>query len=180
MKFFPVIETERLVLREPKPEDLQSVYAIHSDSEVMRYYGVLPYDSIEKAEKHLNWLSSLFKENTGLRPVITPKDEDVYIGDVGFYDFESKHNRAEIGYILGKDYWGKGIMTEALGAVLGYGFIEMNLNRVQALIDPRNTASKNVVQKNGFSYEGTFREYEYENGAYIDLDMYSLLRREFR
>jgi ribosomal-protein-alanine N-acetyltransferase len=179
MKPFPIIETERLILRGPKPEDLQRVYEIHPDAEVMRYYGVLPYDSVEKAKKHLNWLCSLFREDKGLRPVITLKDEDVYIGDIGFYDFESKHSRAEVGYILGKDYWGKGIMTEALGAVLSYGFSEMNLNRVQALIDPRNIASKTVVEKQGFSYEGTFRKYEYEYGEYIDLDMYSLLRREF-
>ena len=127
MKPFPNIETERLILREPRQEDLQRVYEIHSDAEVMRYYGVLPYDSVEEAKKHLDWLSSLYREDKGLRPVITLKDEDTYIGDVGFYDFESKHNRAEVGYILGKDYWGKGIMTEVAQEVIRFGFESMGL-----------------------------------------------------
>jgi RimJ/RimL family protein N-acetyltransferase len=179
MKGFPIIETKRLILRGPKTKDLESVYDIHSDPEVMRYYGVLPYDSTEKAQKHLDWLSSLHKENKGLRPIITLKDEDTYIGDVGYYDYEKKHNRAEIGYILGKDYWGNGIMSEALEAMLSYGYNEMGLNRVQALIDPRNTSSLRVAEKQGFTYEGTFRDYELEYGAYIDLDMYSLLKREY-
>ena len=180
MKDFPIIETERLILRRPLPKDIQSVYDIHSDPEVMRYYGVLPYQSTEKAQKHLDWLSSLHKENKGLRPVITIKGEDKYIGDVGYYDYEEKHNRAEIGYILGKNHWGNGIMSEALEAMLSYGFNAMGLNRVQALIDPRNIGSKRVVEKLGFTYEGTFRDYELEYGEYIDLDMYSLLRREHR
>ena len=179
MKDFPIIETKRLILRGPKSKDLDTVYEIHSDQEVMRYYGVLPYDSSEKAQKHLDWLSSLHNENKGLRPIITIKDEDNYIGDVGYYDYEKRHNRAEIGYILGKDYWGKGIMSEALEAMLNYGFNVMGLNRVQALIDPRNTASLSLVEKYGFQYEGTFREYEFEYDEYINLGMYSLLKREF-
>ena len=179
MNDYPTIETERLILRGPKTSDLQLVYDIHSDPDVMRYYGVLPYDSEEKAQKHLDWLISLHTEKKGLRPVITIKGEDTYIGDVGYYDYEKKHNRAEIGYILGKDHWGKGIMTEALEAMLRYGFKRMNLNRVQALIDPRNKASMRVAEKQGFMYEGTFREYEFEYGDYIDLYMYSLLARDF-
>ena len=179
MKDYPIIETKRLLLRGPKPKDLEAVYEIHSDPEVMRYYGVLPYDSPEKAKKHIDWLASLHKENKGLRPIITLKGEDNYIGDVGYYDYEKKHNRAEIGYILGKEYWGKGIMSEALGAMLGYGFNEMCLNRVQALIDPRNMGSLRVAEKHGFTFEGTFRDYEYEYGEYIDLNMYSLLKREY-
>jgi len=179
MKNFPIIETKRLILRRPKTKDLDTVYEIQSDPEVMRYYGVLPYDSSEKAQKHLDWLLSLHNENKGLRPIITIKGEDHYIGDVGYYDYEKRHNRAEIGYILGKNYWGKGIMSEALEAMLIYGFNVMGLNRVQALIDPRNMASLRLVEKFCFQYEGTFREYECEYGEYIDLGMYSLLKRDF-
>jgi ribosomal-protein-alanine N-acetyltransferase len=179
MDDFPLIETERLLLRGPKPEDLQHVYRIHSDPEVMRFYGVLPYDSVEKAQKHLDWLYSLHREGKGLRPVITVKGLDTYIGDVGYYDYEQKHHRAEIGYILAKEYWGNGFMSEALEAMLKYGFNEMGLNRVQALIDPRNQASQRVIEKQGFKYEGTFREYELEYGEFVDLDIHSLLKSEY-
>lgn len=179
MNEFPKVVTKQLILRGPEPKDLQHVYDICSDPEVMRYYGVKPYDSMEKAEKHLDWLASLHRENKGLRWVITLKDEDQYIGDVGFFNYEVKHNRAEIGYILGKEHWGKGIMTEAIEAVLTYGFNEMNLNRVQALIDARNRASIRVAEKQGFKYEGTLRDYEQEYGEYIDLEMHSLLARHF-
>lgn len=180
MNLFPTITTERLILRGPLGKDKNPIFEIHSDSDVMKYYGVKPYSSIENAQKHLEWLEKLHREEIGLRWVITLKEENQYIGDVGFYDYEKRHNRAEIGYILGKQYWGKGIMTEAINAALEYGFNEMKLNRIQALIDPRNKASKRVAEKHGFQYEGTFRDYEYEYGEYIDLDMYSLLQRDYK
>jgi len=161
-------------------KDMQPMFDIHTDPDVMRYYGVKPYDTMEKSKKHLDWLTKLHREEIGLRWIITLKDEDTCIGDVDFYDWEKKHSRAEIGYILGKQYWGKGIMTEAIKAALDYGFNEMNLNRIQALIDPRNDASKRVAEKHGFQYEGTFRDYEYEYGGFIDLNMYSVLKREYK
>jgi len=179
MKPPPELATERLLLRGPQEKDLQPAYAIHSDPEVMRFYGVLPHQTTEKTREHLDWLAKLHREEIGLRWVITLKDMDQYIGDVGFYDYEKKHNRAEIGYILGKQHWNHGIMTEVIKAALDYGFNEMNLNRVQALVDPRNKGSQKVLEKQGFSYEGTFRDYEYEYGEYIDLDIHSLLRREY-
>ncbi|TFH14025.1 N-acetyltransferase [Candidatus Bathyarchaeota archaeon] len=178
MDDFPKIAIGRLLLRGPMDKDLQNIYDIHVDPEVMRYYGVLPYDSLEKARKHLDWLTMLHKDNKGLRWIITLKGIDNYIGDVGFYDYEEKHKRAEIGYILGRDHWGKGIMSEAVEAALRYGFNELGLNRVQALIDPRNQASKRVAEKQGFQYEGTFRDYEREYGEFIDLEMHSLLARD--
>lgn len=159
---------------------MKPMFDIHTDPDVMRYYGVKPYDTLEKSKKHLDWLTKLHREEIGLRWIITLKDEDTCIGDVGFYDWEKKHSRAEIGYILGKQYWGKGIMTEAIKIALDYGFNEMNLNRIQALIDPRNNASKRVAEKHGFQYEGTFRDYEYEYGDFIDLNMYSVLKREYK
>ena len=180
MKSFPKLTTERLILRGPLEKDRQPMFDIHTDPDVMKYYGVEPYASLDKAQEHLDWLTKLHREEIGLRWVITLKDIDQYIGDVGFYDYERKHNRAEIGYILGKQHWGKGIMTEAIKASLDYGFNEMNLNRIQALIDPRNEASKRVAAKHGFQYEGTFRDYEYEHGGFIDLNMYSVLRREYK
>jgi len=180
MKPFPKLTTQRLVLRGPMEKDMQPMFDIHTDPDVMRYYGVKPYDTLDKSKKHLDWLTKLHREEIGLRWIITLKDEDTYIGDVGFYDWEKKHSRAEIGYILGKQYWGKGIMTEAIKAALDYGFNEMNLNRIQALIDPRNNASKRVAEKHGFQYEGTFRDYEYEYGGFIDLNMYSVLKREYK
>ncbi len=161
-------------------KDLEPNFQIHTDPEIMKYYGILPYDSLEKSKEHLDWLAKLHREEVGLRWIITYKDEDECIGDVGFYDYEKKHSRAEIGYILGKEHWGKGIMTEAIKAALDYGFNEIKLNRVQALIDPRNEASKRVAEKHGFKYEGTFRDYEYEHGGFIDLNMYSALKSEYK
>lgn len=179
MKPFPELVTKRLLLRGPLEKDVKRVYDVHSDPNVMRYYGFKPYTSLDKAWEHIKWLKKLHEEEIGLRWVITFKEEDDYVGDVGFYDYEKKHNRAEIGYILEKKHWGKGVMSEALKAALGYGFDVMKLNRIQALIDPRNAASLSVAEKHGFQYEGTFRDYEYEYGGYIDLGMYSVLRCEY-
>ena len=179
MKSYPVIETERLILRGPKQSDLQAIYDVHTDPDVMRYYGVPLYDSLDKAQRDFDWMNKLVAEKTGFRPVITLKDDDVYIGDVGFDNYVKKSNRMELGYILAKKHWGKGLMTEAIRAVLEYGFMEMELNRVQALVDPRNVGSRRVLEKNGFKYEGTLREYEFEIDGYVDLEMYSILKREF-
>jgi ribosomal-protein-alanine N-acetyltransferase len=179
-KAFPVLKTARLVLRQPSAGDVHGLYGVSQDADVMRYYGMEPFQTAQQALDELDWFSQSFHDSTGLRWIIAETDRGGYIGDLGYHKVSLQHSRAEVGYRLARVYWRRGIMTEALSKVLEYGFDMMALNRVEALVDPRNEASLRLLLKLGFTQEGTLREYEYEKGAFVDLIMMSLLRREWR
>jgi len=176
---FPVLETPRLVLRQARPGDVQRLFQVAQDEDVMCYFGTEPFESEQQALDAIDWQQRIWAEGTGVRWVITEPDHDAFIGDVGYFKFERQHRRAEVGYLLEKAYWRRGLMTEAMTAVLDYGFVSMGLNRVEALVDPRNAASVGLLRKLGFVQEGLLRDYEFERGAFIDLYMVSLLRREW-
>jgi ribosomal-protein-alanine N-acetyltransferase len=152
---------------------------VAQDEDVMRYFGTEPFTAEEQALDAIAWQQRIWAEGTGIRWVITEPDHDAFIGDVGYFKLERQHRRAEVGYLLAKAYWRRGLMTEAMTAVLDYGFASMDLNRVEALVDPRNAASVGLLRKLGFAQEGLLRDYEFERGAFIDLYMLSLLRREW-
>lgn len=176
---FPEIETKRLRLREIEVKDAEHMLTYLQDPEVMEYYGLPPFDSTDQVLDEIAWYSKIFTQQTGIRWGITLKDEDKVIGSMGFLNWVSMHHRVDIGYELNQEYWGKGIASEALQAVLAYGFETMELERVQALIEPANLASIHLVEKQGFLREGLLRNYEYGNGKFDDLLMYAILKKDF-
>jgi ribosomal-protein-alanine N-acetyltransferase len=93
-------------------------------------------------------------------------------------NYAPEHARAELGYVLSREHRGKGLMPEAVRAVIRFGFGRMELNRIQARCVAENTASARVMEKVGMTYEGTLRESEYIKGAFWDIKIYSILRRE--
>ena len=175
-KEFPVLETERLILREVKPEDAPSVFHYLSDKEVMKYYGMSPMSDVSEAVEEIDWYRRIFDEGTGIRWGIVIKGTSEVIGSCGFLQYSKQHARSEVGAELAKEHWRSGIMTEALSAVVHYGFTKMELMRIQALIEPENIASQLLFEKQGFLREGLLRKYEKVNGEFDDLYMYSLLR----
>ena len=176
---FPVLHTERLVLRRPVERDAQGLFRVARDPEVMRYYGVEPFATHDQALREVDWCNRIYAESTGIRWIITLRGQDEYIGDAGYSKYVAEHSRAELGYKLAQAHWRRGIMAEALTQVLDHGFQALELNRVEALVDPRNEASFKLLQRLGFDAEGVLREYEYEKEAFIDLVMMSLLRRQW-
>ena len=98
---------------------------------------------------------------------------------IGFYRTKFANYRSEIGYMLLSENHGKGIATEAVERVMKYGFNEMNLHSMEAIIDPRNSASERVLIKNGFVKEAHFLENEYWDGKFWDSVVFSLLKRNF-
>ena len=178
-KTFPTIETPRLKLRQPRAADVQPLLRMMQDKAVLRYFGIEPFKSEQESLAEVAWYNRIFDESKGIWWIITEKDTGDYIGDVGFFKYENRHARAEVGYKLSPAFWRRGIVTEALTQVVDYGFAEMGLNRIEALVDPRNTASLRVLEKLHFGAEGIMREYEIENGAPVDLAMLSLLKREW-
>jgi ribosomal-protein-alanine N-acetyltransferase len=167
-------------LRKPKIEDIKGFIEICAEKETMKYYGVAGacIKTKEEAIEQINWCNSQF-ENNGGRWIITRDDNDEYIGDIGFHSFQKDHNKVEIGYRIKQSYWGKGIITMCINELLKYGFETLNYNRIEALVDTRNEGSKKVLLKNNFKYEGTFRDYEFEHGNYVNMNVFSILKREF-
>jgi [ribosomal protein S5]-alanine N-acetyltransferase len=176
---FHVIETKRLVLRKVTKEDANSILNYLSDEEVMKYYGLEPFKSINDAFDEISWYQSIHNNKTGIRWGITLKEQGVVIGSCGFHKIVSQHFRTEIGFELSKEQWGKGIAVEAVEAIINYGFEHMNFQRIEALIEPPNLSSQKLVEKLGFLREGLLRNYEFTRGKFDDLYMYSLLKQDF-
>ncbi len=145
----------------------------------MLYFGTGPLATRAEALEQIREFREDASSGEGIRWIITERGRDEYVGDVGFFDFAPDHARAEIGFLLAKPLWNRGLMCEALAAVLGFGFLVKNLHRVEALVDPRNVASLRVLERAGFRREGVLRDYEFEREAFIDLVLLSLLRMEW-
>jgi [ribosomal protein S5]-alanine N-acetyltransferase len=175
---FPLIETERLILREATKADAKDMLIYLSDPEVVKHMGLEPFQSIEDACDEIAWYESIVKNGTGIRWGITRKDDNQVIGSCGFLNRVPKHYRTEVGFELSKEYWGQGIAREALEAVVKFGFEYLELERIEALIEPANLPSQKLVERSGFQKEGLLRHYEYTCGKFDDLLMYSILKED--
>jgi ribosomal-protein-alanine N-acetyltransferase len=110
---------------------------------------------------------------------LTLRGSDALLGTAGFWRWDKAHHWAEVGYELRPEHWGKGLMPEALTAMIRFGFERMELHRVEANITPANTASRRVLEKLGFVCEGVKRENWFHDGRYTDTAHYGLLRSDF-
>lgn len=178
-KNFPTLETGRLVLREVNEQDKNDIFQYLSDEDVMKYYGLSPFTSVSEVVEEISWYKSIYDSEIGIRWGITERDCNKVIGSCGFHNWDKRHNRAEVGFELNKEYWNKGMMTEALRAVIQYGFSNLHINRIQALVEPENTSSLQVLKKVGFKEEGLLAQYEFTRGKYDDLIMLAILKKDF-
>lgn len=172
-------EYKEFKIRKPEDKDVDGFYKISNNKEAMKYYGTIGafFKDLDEAQEQVDWCKEQFNENAG-RWIIVEKSSDKYIGDIGFFDYSEEHKKAELGYRLIPEYWGKGIISYFVGELSKWSFQELGYNRIEALVDKRNDGSKRVLLKNQYTFEGTLREYEFEHGSFIDLEMYSLLRRD--
>ena len=176
---FPNLETERLVLRRPRPSDAEALFTILSDEEVTKFYDDDAFTDLSQASEQIEAWNTGFGERRTIRWGIVRRGSDTIIGTCGYYGFHWWHRRGSIGYELARLYWRQGIMTEALDAILGFGFREYGLNRIQALVMPGNEGSERLLEKLGFRMEGALRQYEnWGAKGYVDLSVFSLLRHE--
>jgi len=175
---FPTLETERLILRKLRLEDAKDVFEYASDPEVSKYVTWEPHKSIEDSINFIKFTHERYEKKEGIIWGIVYRENNKVIGTCDISPV-TKHFRAEIAYTLARDYWGKGIMTEAVKEVIRFGFEKMNLNRIQAMCIPENIGSYRVMEKVGMKYEGLIREYIYIKGKFQDLKLYSILKREY-
>ncbi len=177
---FPELETDRLLLRQMTLRDVPDLFNIWSDSEVARYINITAFKEVSQAREMVELLNKLAEEKKAIRWGITLKETKKVVGSGGFNSWlKEEAYRGEIGYDLDREYWGKGIMTEALQALISFGFGSMKLNRIEALVEPENTASIHLLNKTGFLEEGLLREYQVSKERFIDLKIFSLLKREY-
>lgn len=175
---FPVLETERLLLRAVTPADAPEMFRLLSDRRVTRYFGQPPMTALDQATERVRRMQSSFQERTGVRWVITSRTDGRFMGACGFWRLLPAHFRAEIGYELAPEWWGHGVMPEAVAAILTFGFTRMGLHSVEAQIHPDNTGSRRVLEKLGFVQEAYFRESYYEptEDCFTDTAVFSLLK----
>ena len=176
---FPILETERLVLRQLTADDSESWFQNLSDDEITGLIGMDPLQTLEELEEIIDSFMDRFKEGAGLAWAITLKESNEFIGTCSFENINKENRIGEIGYDMLREYWGHGFMTEALRAIIDYGFGQLRLNRIEANTDPTNTASRNLLERLGFIEEGTFRESASFTGEFGDDIHYSLLRRNW-
>lgn len=177
----PVLEGSRLLLRRMERQDAKQIFRYWSDPEVVKYMNVPAFESPEETWEMINMLNALSETEDTLRWGIESKQSGRLIGSCGFNAWQlSGAYRAEIGYELGKEHWGKGYMREALLLMFEFGFRTMGLNRIEALLFPQNSASIRLLAGLGFSREGLLREYQQDGDRFVDLYIYSLLKKEYK
>lgn len=172
---FPLLETKNLILREITDEDAEVIYRNYSDSDVMKYFGCELQNNISQAEEKIKRVKDDFNNGKGIRWAVCLKHDNKMIGSGGFWRILKEHLRAEIGYELSRTHWGKGIMKEALTAMINYGFEKMNLHSIEANLDPDNTGSVKLLEKLNFVREGYFKDSYYFKGEFTDTATYSLI-----
>jgi len=172
---FPILETSRLTLRQINKNDANEIFVLRSDTRVMKYILRPIAETLEDALQLIQIIADAETNDNGITWGITLKENPQLIGTIGYWQLKKEHYRAEIGYLLHLDFQGKGIMHEALSAVINYGFSEMKLHTIEADVDPNNTASMKLLERNSFIKEGYLKENYFFDGKFSDTVVYSLL-----
>jgi RimJ/RimL family protein N-acetyltransferase len=178
-EYLPTINSTRVSLRWITEQDVDSLYTIFSNPEVMRYWSSAPLKDKQAARRLLNEIHDGFQRRLLFQWGIARRTDDTIIGTSTLFHLGSSNYRAEIGYALGREHWGKGYMQEALKALLNYSFRELNLERIEADVDPRNVGSIRTLERLGFQQEAYLRERWEVNGEVQDTLFFGLLRRDW-
>lgn len=172
--------TDRLRLRAITHADDAAFLRIFSDPETMRYWSREPLASLEDAQRMVQEEIDWGRTGSCLNWGIARVEDDALIGKISLFRFDAEHRRAEIGYVLDRGYWNRGLATEALAEVLAWAFGELRLHRIEADVDPDNRASLALLARFGFRAEGRARERYFMYGAWQDSVMLGVLAADYR
>lgn len=173
---FPIIETERLVLRETVADDIPEIFELKTNSDIMKNIDKEKLKSIQEAEDTLKRIQDGYANCTGVSWAISLKGNNKMIGSCGLWRIEREHYRAELGYALMPEHWNKGIISEAIKHILDFGFAHLNVHTVMAQLNPGNARSARVLEKAGFVKEAYFKENYYFNGEFLDTLVYGKVK----
>lgn len=179
-KTLPVITSKRVVLRWISEDDIDGLYEVFSDPQVMRYWSRGPLPNREAAAEMQREIAAGNENNTMLKWGLALRETNSVIGTATLFNLNLDNGRAELGYAMGSAYWGKGYMHEALQALVSHAFEVMKLRRLEADVDPRNAASIRALERLGFQREGFLRERWHVEGEIQDALFYGLLHREWK
>ena len=177
---FPLVRGAGVTLRRIEPADLDAIYAIYRNETLFRYRP-------GRARKNRNTVANMishFVRDYGKRKIvylgICPAESGEVVGIAEIFDCDARVNMVTIGYTLNEDYWGQGLATQAVAALVDYLFGTVQVNRIQAFVMPDNVRSSRVLLRNGFVKEGTIRQGTFwpQRGV-VDLELYRLLRAEY-
>ena len=175
---FPEINTERLLLRKLADPDADILFSMRSSETVMKYIDKERTKDIDETLLLIRKINDAAEAGEGITWAMAfPEKPEELIGTIGFWRIMHQHYRAEIGYMLHPDHWSKGLMKEAVNALIRYGFDSMKLHSIEAHINPGNEASAGLLEKTGFVREAYFKEDFYFRGRFLDTAIYSLLEK---
>lgn len=174
-----VLRTARLTLRPLREDDAATLFRIFSDPEATRYWSSPPWSTVSDADAYIARDLKAMADGTYLRLGVERHSDGTLIGNCTLFNLVAQSRRAEVGYILERAAWGNGYMLEAVAALLDFGFTELDLNRVEADIDPRNIASAKLLERLGFKEEGYLPERWIVADEVSDTQFFGLLRRNW-
>lgn len=173
------LETPRLILKGFSPEDMNYIFSTLNKAEVMQLLGHRnEEDFLKEREKQQKGYATY--NRSFLLFLLHDKETGKIIGRCGIHNWNPDHFRAEIGYnMIEENLKRKGFMSEAIEAIIAYGFRELNLNRIEALVAPGNVPSIRLLQKNNFIQEAVLKQHYLHEGKYEDSLMFALLREDY-
>jgi RimJ/RimL family protein N-acetyltransferase len=176
----PTVDAPRVRLRHLVESDLDGLFSIFSDPEMMRYWSSPAMQDRAEAEALLARIQRQFAERTGFQWGVERKEDGRLLGTCTIFHIHVKNRCGELGYALKSEHWKKGYMGEALTSLLDFAFGPMNMRRLEADVDPRNAASLGILRKLGFQHEGLLRERWDVEGDIQDSIFLGLLNREWK
>ena len=175
----PRLETPRLILRKLTMGDLGDVFAYSSDEEVTRFLRWEPHRTLEQTENYVRKVLQETQKGQDGPWGIEHRETGKVIGAIHLMAVSAQHSKAEIGFLLSRSYWGRGLMPEALANVLWFSFESIGLNRVEAFCVVGNRAGMRVLDKVGMKQEGVLREYLFQKGAFQSFSICSVLKQDY-
>lgn len=178
-KHLPVLETERLILRNITLSDAEDVFNYTSNPEVSRFTIWSCHRSIGDSIKFINWHNRLQKQGRPVSWGVIDKATMKLIGTAGFESYISDHKTADIGYAIAVEYWNRGYTTEAVKKIIDFGFDKLKLSRIEAVCDVANIGSARVMEKSGMKFEGIQRSKIISaEGRVHDVKSYAIIRED--
>lgn len=172
------LETSRLILRKPESEDLDDIFEYAKDIDVARFTRFQPHKTIQEVKVFLQITKQKHQNKTALTLVLELKEEKKVIGAIAFQNISEFDERAELGFVLSKKYWGKGLMSEAFNPFLELGFKKLRFNRIEAFSNIENFRSANLL-KTFMQKEGLLRERDKKDNRFCSFNIFSVLKKDY-
>lgn len=176
---FSPITTQRMLIRKLGIGDAEDIYAVSRNPAVSRFVLWDTHRSLMDSRAMIRGVLRSYRMDEPAPLAMVYRETNRVVGTIGFIWIDREHNSAEIGYSLAQEMWNRGLTTEALRAMIAFGFEKLHLNRIEAQFDVRNVASGRVMEKAGMRKEGVLRQRMYNKGEYIDLEMWAILASDY-